>query len=637
MGSQHSREVDNNYHGETKLKKITSKINRHKSSHESNSACASSSSNYNNNNNDNIDQDYMITEIQPNSPTTTTAKRNSPFHKRANITIQTIPVNPVRHQVVLSEQSSPLSTLTAVATKHIRKNSTNSNNNNNNNNNKRSSSYSKKSHRSSFPQQYHHQLDLDNLSAASAITSDDDECKTFQSSSRSFMYSSSADSSTSLPLLSSPPSTILHRTFGSSHIDDQPSHHGLIIYDTGYPPPPSSLLPVSPNNSNNNNTNSNNNNNNKHYHPFTNNNCNYIQPHHIDHHYNNYHHPHYKNSNNNNNIIISQPVPNYDIALLKHQQQLKYKGHSHKLKWVYDYYHDQEYNRQLRLHYILKQIFGKNIMVSLDEPPNRILDSNCGNGLWAWETSQEYQQTKVIGIDIQLPNVTNGTWLGSSTSSSYLTRLQNHSNVDGHVGNDDRDDQDQTKSNRNISFIYGDILKPLTFDDDSFDFIHQRQVGTFMPFQHWPFLLNEFYRLLRPGGKLQLVEQDILYKNPGPGLSMINEWYCISCKEMGVNPRFSQFIKDMLINSGFEQIEVKEYIIPIGEWSSDQTQKQHGFLYKQQISSLFKTVQPLWLYEIGMTKQEYDSVCKEAMEEFEEYNTSVTWKIFTAIKPQLTL
>ncbi|CAO3607575.1 unnamed protein product [Cunninghamella echinulata] len=449
----------------------------------------------------------MITEIQPNTPTTTAAKRNSPFHKKANITIQTIPVNPVRHQVVLSEQSSPLSTLTAVATKHIRKNSTNSNNNKSN---KRSSSHSRKSHRSSFPQQYYHQLDLDNLSAASAITSDDDECKTFQSSSRSFVYSSSADSSSSLPLLSSPPPppppTILHRTFGSSHFDDQPSQHGLIIYDTGYPPPPPS------NNSNNNN----NNNNNKYYHPFMNNNCNYIQPYHINHHYNNYHHPHYNNSNNNNNnnnnnsnnsIIISQSLSNHDITSLKHQQQLKYKDHSHKLKWVYDYYHDQEYNRQLRLHYILKQIFGKNIMVSLDESPKRILDSNCGNGLWAWETSQEYRQSRVIGIDIQLPNVTNGTWLGPSSSSYHLTRLQNNNNVDGQMGNDDHDEQGQTKSNRNISFIYGDILKPLTFDDSSFDFIHQRQVGTFMPFQHWPFLLNEFYRLLGPGGKLQLVEQ----------------------------------------------------------------------------------------------------------------------------------
>lgn len=62
-------------------------------------------------------------------------------------------------------------------------------------------------------------------------------------------------------------------------------------------------------------------------------------------------------------------------------------------------------------------------------------------------------------------------------------------------------------------------------------------------------------------------------------------------------------------------------------------EKQHGYLYKEQMRALFKSMKRWWCSEIKVSQQEYDQVCAEALEEFEEFRSSARWKIFTAKKP----
>jgi hypothetical protein len=66
-------------------------------------------------------------------------------------------------------------------------------------------------------------------------------------------------------------------------------------------------------------------------------------------------------------------------------------------------------------------------------------------------------------------------------------------------------------------------------------------------------------------------------------------------------------------------------------------QKQYGYLYKEQMRALFKSMKRWWCSEIKVSQQEYDRVCAEALEEFEEFHSSAHWKIFTAIKPTTTI
>jgi ubiquinone/menaquinone biosynthesis C-methylase UbiE len=141
----------------------------------------------------------------------------------------------------------------------------------------------------------------------------------------------------------------------------------------------------------------------------------------------------------------------------------------------------------------LKQFFGKNIAVNLERPPQAILDSACGIGVWTWETSQQYPDSDVIGIDINLPDHHPGPWGSSGMSSNQ-------------GGTDDDGSSTFINSGKNISFSQGDILQRLPYDDAYFDFIHQREAGSFIPFDYWDSLLGEFHRVLKVGGRIQLVE-----------------------------------------------------------------------------------------------------------------------------------
>ncbi|KAL0074992.1 S-adenosyl-L-methionine-dependent methyltransferase [Phycomyces blakesleeanus] len=280
-------------------------------------------------------------------------------------------------------------------------------------------------------------------------------------------------------------------------------------------------------------------------------------------------------------------------------------------KWLYEYGAERERDRQWRQHYVLKMVFGGNLKVELDQQPKQILDCGCGVGLWTLEMAQAYPGAKVIGLDVVLP-ITGGVSLADFEEN------QNGVCVAGLP---------------NLKYIYADLLSPLPFPDNTFDLINQRDVATVVPAKYWPDLVKEFQRVLKPGGKLQLVEYDILFKSPGPVLALVNEWYKIAASMIGVDPHYVQSIEPLLQKTGFEDVEETVYSIPIGEWPDDPTKKQQGYLYKEQIKALFKSMRKWWLSEIRVTSEEYERVCLGALDEFEEHENVAEWRIFTARKP----
>ncbi|KAG0187801.1 hypothetical protein DFQ28_005835 [Apophysomyces sp. BC1034] len=199
---------------------------------------------------------------------------------------------------------------------------------------------------------------------------------------------------------------------------------------------------------------------------------------------------------------------------------------------VCEYGEEKERDRQLRQHYLLKQVFHGNIHVPLKHP-KEILDCACGAGLWALETAQTFPECTVTGIDVALPR-----------------------------------EHDQFKGVPNLRYIYGDFRLPLGFADNTFDFIYQRDVAIVAPSTCWPNLIAEFGRVLKSGGYLQLVEYDLFFRNPGPVLSLVNEWYKIAAAALGVNPYCVDQLPHLLESAGFE-CKIQVFDIPIGEWPED--------------------------------------------------------------------
>jgi hypothetical protein len=182
----------------------------------------------------------------------------SPFYKRSTLTphqqaqpVDCIPVSPVRHQVVLSDQVMPLSSLVSISRHLRRSNSTkskddtkqrrsdNSNdkqsnrgrnssgssgsNNNNSYSDKTNRRFSLHRQKSGPLKQQRQPQDYDAISAISGMTSEDDESRTNPSSSRSAIYASSVGSSSSMHL-SPTHAQFLNRRLSINNDKDSPTH-----------------------------------------------------------------------------------------------------------------------------------------------------------------------------------------------------------------------------------------------------------------------------------------------------------------------------------------------------------------------------------------------------------------------------
>jgi ubiquinone/menaquinone biosynthesis C-methylase UbiE len=107
-----------------------------------------------------------------------------------------------------------------------------------------------------------------------------------------------------------------------------------------------------------------------------------------------------------------------------------------------------------------------------------LLDIGCGPGGWTLDVAKAYPHLHVTGID---------------NSNVMITHAQAEKDL---------------HALHNIEFRVMDALQPLLFSNSTFDLVNIRNAVGYVPQHDWLKLLNECYRVTRPGGILRLTEGD---------------------------------------------------------------------------------------------------------------------------------
>lgn len=77
------------------------------------------------------------------------------------------------------------------------------------------------------------------------------------------------------------------------------------------------------------------------------------------------------------------------------------------------------------------------------------------------------------------------------------------------------------------------------------------------------------YRVLKPGGTIELVEVDLCHHNPGPVQKAFDEFYSSQCEENGLEFNFIEHIQQSIESVGYTDINHNGLDIPVGEWPNE--------------------------------------------------------------------
>ncbi|KAI8636437.1 S-adenosyl-L-methionine-dependent methyltransferase [Parasitella parasitica] len=133
-----------------------------------------------------------------------------------------------------------------------------------------------------------------------------------------------------------------------------------------------------------------------------------------------------------------------------------------------------EQDRLNSQHFSLKALYNGNVLPTVEKllPSNaKILDLGCGSGCWVMEMAIDCPQCQIIGLDM---------------ADMFPTTIRPE----------------------NVKFELHNMLNGLPYPDQTFDYVHMRLLVTGLRTKEWPVVIAEIYRVLKPGGLVQLVESD---------------------------------------------------------------------------------------------------------------------------------
>ncbi|KAL7424070.1 hypothetical protein Q5752_001655 [Cryptotrichosporon argae] len=169
-------------------------------------------------------------------------------------------------------------------------------------------------------------------------------------------------------------------------------------------------------------------------------------------------------------------------------------GGTYKVGWERDVL-----DLEARLHETMYEVAGeRHTLVDYEqsEQPKLVLDIGTGIGAWPISQALVWPDTQFIGIDL-VPCQTDLAVLAAAERNARSTTggTATGPGVWGSV-------------EKRITFKRANFLDRLPFDSGVFDMVHMRFVGLGIPEAKWADVFDEVARVLKPGGKFELVETD---------------------------------------------------------------------------------------------------------------------------------
>lgn len=190
-----------------------------------------------------------------------------------------------------------------------------------------------------------------------------------------------------------------------------------------------------------------------------------------------------------------------------------------------------EVDRMQQQHWLFHAITGHDVLaVPFDTLPlgAPILDIGCGHGIaqpyapgdplvaappWLRSVLAQRPDLDATGIDLHARELSITLTGLPPEVSSTSTDLPDHAPADAGDANAPVQLRAPARGGM-LHLIAADVLKGLPFANESFDYVHQRQLCAALPTGEWQAVVNEAVRVTRPGGWIEFVEGGPVHSIP---------------------------------------------------------------------------------------------------------------------------
>ncbi|KAI0596034.1 methyltransferase domain-containing protein [Biscogniauxia sp. FL1348] len=162
----------------------------------------------------------------------------------------------------------------------------------------------------------------------------------------------------------------------------------------------------------------------------------------------------------------------------------------------------------------------------------------------------------------------------------------------------------------NCSFLIDDATHDWAFHQ-RFDYIHSRALT--MGIADWDRFVDQAYQFLQPGGFLELQEFHIPLESPdgsvkvGSALWTWGEKLRVMCGRLGIDTMAAQRHGERMRRRGFQQVDERNLLCPLGPWAKGQRQKRIGWMARKDLYEGIDGISKRLLLMMGDSEAEVDA------------------------------
>ncbi|KAI9593754.1 S-adenosyl-L-methionine-dependent methyltransferase [Syncephalis fuscata] len=229
------------------------------------------------------------------------------------------------------------------------------------------------------------------------------------------------------------------------------------------------------------------------------------------------------------------------------------------------------------------------------QQPRRILNIAAGTGVWIKDTANKYPTTEFIGVD--------------ATDQYFSTHKPLASNC---------------------IMACGDITQGLPYPNAYFDYVYQRDMALTISNAEidWLTTFKEIYRMLIPGGLVEIIECDLQTTGKGLASKRLNTLISAATTRHKLGVGRVTTIDRRLVTSGFHEISRTVRQLRMGKWAGLEGICAKRY-YKTRVNLLFPYMQ-----SIGVSSEELNTLLEEWEEECDtKHNVQLQLYCYLAYRP----